>query len=302
MSRPIGRFAPTPSGPLHFGSLLTAVASYLDIKSKGGRWLLRIDDLDTARTSRAQALDILDLLECHGLVSDITPVWQSERESLYREAIARLRQARQVFQCTCSRKTLAPTGVYPGIYPGTCRHANLPLARDQSTRFMVPQAEVCFDDEVQGRYCESLAKSCGDFVVVRRDGFVAYHLATVVDDADLGVTRVVRGADLLASTPRQIALARALALPVPSFAHLPVLLDAQGRKASKRLASTPLGQAPSLAMSEVKRNLAACMQLLGLSTPRLAAHSPVSLLDWASERFELSRVPSEHTRSDFSCL
>ena len=291
----IARFAPTPSGPLHFGSLLTAVASYLDIKSKGGLWLVRIDDLDRARTSRAHALDILDVLARHGLVSDTPAVWQSQRAPLYADAVKRLAEAGQVFQCTCSRKTLEGSSVYPG----TCREAGIAAAAGQSTRFMVPQAEVCVDDEVQGKFCQALAEVCGDFVVVRRDGFVAYHLATVVDDADLGVTRVVRGADLLASTPRQIALARALALPVPSFAHVPVVLDGDGRKASKSLASTALDATSPM---HATQNLAACMQLLGLATPRLARHRPESLLRWAIKRFEVGRLPSIHARSDFFCL
>jgi len=290
-----GRFAPTPSGPLHFGSLLTAVASYLDIKSKGGVWLLRIDDLDSTRTNREHAIDILNVLSRHGLSSDAPAVWQSERAALYSRAIERLRREAKIYQCSCSRKMLK--GV--ATYPGTCREARIQVAANQSTRFVVPQQEVCVEDEVQGRYCERLAASCGDFVVVRRDGFVAYHLATVLDDADMHVTRVVRGADLLASAPRQIALATALGLRVPSFAHVPVVLDTRGHKASKSLASTPLD---AISDFEIKQNLAACMQLLGLSPPRLAQHSPGSLLDWASKRFTLRRVPSVLTRSDFACL
>ncbi len=295
MLHPVGRFAPTPSGPLHFGSLLTAVASYLDIKSKGGVWLLRIDDLDIARSKREHALDILNVLSRHGLRSDSPAVWQSEREVLYSRAIERLRRDAKIYQCICSRKTLK--GV--AAYPGTCRHAHIKVAANQSTRFIVPQQELCVEDEVQGRYCQHLTTSCGDFVVVRRDGFVAYHLATVLDDADMHVTRVVRGADLLASTPRQIALAGALGLRVPSFAHVPVVPDASGHKASKSFASTPLD---ALCDFEIKQNLAACMQLLGLSPPRLTRHSPESLLNWASKRFTLRRVPSALTRSDFACL
>ncbi len=292
---PTGRFAPTPSGPLHFGSLLTAVASYLDIKSQGGRWLLRIDDLDPRRSSQESARDILEVLHRHGLSSDAPCVWQSERAPLYADALASLRETKQAFECTCTRKKLKGQRVYPG----TCRYSAMPVRSNQSTRFIAPAIKVTVRDAVQGDIQEHLADDCGDFVIFRRDGVAAYHLATVVDDADMGVTRVLRGADLFASTPRQVALARALGLPVPCFAHIPVVLDARKRKASKSLAATPL---QALSDVEVKRNLAWCMQLLGLSTPRLASHSPESLLDWASNRFCLGQVPAVTLRSDFLCV
>ena len=292
---PTGRFAPTPSGPLHFGSLLTAVASYLDIKSRGGRWLLRMDDLDPRRSSHASALSILEVLKRHGLRSDAPCVWQSERRPLYRDALASLRETKQVFECTCTRKMLNGHR----IYPGTCRNLAIPPRSNQSTRFIAPAIKIVVEDAVQGGIQEHLANDCGDFVVFRRDGVAAYHLATVVDDADMGVTRVLRGADLLASTPRQVALARALGLSVPDFAHVPVLLDVRKRKASKSLAATPV---QALSHAEIKRNIAWCMQLLGMSTPRLESHSPDSLLDWASKRFRLDQVPSVTVRSDFLCL
>ena len=292
---PTGRFAPTPSGPLHFGSLLTAVASYLDIKSQGGRWLLRMDDLDPRRSSYESAHDILEVLQRHGLESDAPCVWQGERGPIYADALASLREINQAFECTCTRKKLKGHR----IYPGTCRDLAIPPGPNRSTRFNAPAIKITVEDAVQGSIQEHLASDCGDFVVFRRDGVAAYHLATVVDDAQMGVTRVLRGADLLASAPRQVALARALGLSVPSFAHIPVVLDARKRKASKSLAATPV---QALSQMEVKRNLAWCMQLLGLSTPRLGFHSPESLLDWASERFCLDQVPSVTVRSDFLCL
>ncbi|MCY4040409.1 MAG: tRNA glutamyl-Q(34) synthetase GluQRS [Gammaproteobacteria bacterium] len=295
MRAPVGRFAPTPSGPLHFGSLLTAVASFLDSKSHGGRWLLRIDDLDRTRSDRKHATDIIEILARHGLESDEPPIWQSEREELYARAIRTLRSAHRVYQCICSRKTLWGFSTYPG----TCRQARHAPSANQSTRFIVPPGEVCVEDEIQGRYCEDLSTSCGDFVVVRRDGFIAYHLATVLDDADMHVTHVVRGADLLTSTPRQVALAEALGLRAPSFAHIPVVLDTSGHKASKSLASTPIN---ALSEHDVKQHLSTCMQLLGLLPPKLSEHSPESLLAWASARFTLRRLPAQLTRSDFVCL
>lgn len=292
---PTARFAPTPSGPLHFGSLLTAVASYLDIKSQGGRWLLRMDNLDPRRSRLESARAIVETLERHGLFSDAPCVWQSERGCLYAEALASLRKSGQVFQCTCTRKKLVGHRIYPGI----CRNAAIPVGANQSTRFIAPATKISIEDAIQGSLEEHPASGCGDFVVFRRDGVTAYHLATVVDDADMGITRVLRGADLFASTPRQVALAQALGYSVPSFAHVPVVLDARKRKASKSLAATPV---QALSDLQVKCNLAWCMQLLGMSTPRLEAHSPDSLLDWASKRFQLDQVPRVALRSDFLCL
>ncbi len=291
----IGRFAPTPSGPLHFGSLLTALASYLDVKSRGGRWLLRMDDLDPQRSDHDTAVGIIATLERHGLISDAPCVWQSRRAPLYAQALATLRAAGQVFECTCSRKTLGEQR----IYPGTCRRARIPPGPRQSTRFLAQAVMISIEDLVQGSFTQHLAHECGDFVVFRRDAVAAYHLATVVDDAAMGVTRVVRGADLLESTPRQVALAQSLGLPIPTFAHIPVVLDSQQRKASKRLAATPV--AP-LCETQVKCNLLWCMQLLGMSPPRPRAHSPASLLDWASRHFRLEQVPARPVCTDFVCL
>lgn len=293
--RTSGRFAPTPSGPLHFGSLLAALASYLDIKSRGGRWLLRMDDLDPHRTSRKIGLNIIETLASHGLASDAPCVWQSERQELYARALATLRTRGLVFECLCSRKQI--TGA--PIYPGTCREAGVPCGPERSTRFLAPSTRISIADEVQGTFTQNLAEDCGDFIVFRRDRVAAYHLATVVDDADMAVTRVVRGADLLASTPRQVGLCQALGFAPPDFAHIPVLLDAENRKASKRLASTPVGGRLEL---ELKCNLAWCMELLGLRTPQIREHSAESLLDWAVKHFHRDLIPRQAICSDFICL
>lgn len=275
--------------------MLTAVASYLDIRSQNGDWLLRVDDLDEQRGSRSTALYILDVLERHGLASDRACVWQSDRKQMYAQALETLRRHKWVFECTCSRKQLAGEQ----LYPGTCRDAGIVPGTGRSTRFVAPDAEMHIRDDVQGKYSQNLATDCGDFVVYRRDGVAAYHLATVLDDADMGVTRVVRGADLLDSTPRQVALSQALGLPTPSFAHIPVLLDPEGRKSSKSLSSTPVD---ALTDFDVKCNLHWCLQLLGLSTPPIRAHSVESLLHWAAQRFDISAMPSQPVRSDFVCL
>ena len=254
-----------------------------------------MDDLDEQRSSRDAALDILETLERHGLVSDGPCVWQSDRTELYSRARENLRSRGKVFECTCSRKQIAGAATYPG----TCREAGIAPGPDRSTRFIATDTRIRIEDQVQGHFSENLAHKCGDFVIYRRDGAAAYHLATVVDDADMGITRVVRGADLLASTPRQVALCQALGLHIPEFAHIPVLLDAQGRKVSKRLSSTPVDALNEL---QVKCNLLWCFEFLGLPTPRLGSHLAKSLLHWAAKRFRIGAVPRVPVRSDFVCL
>lgn len=254
-----------------------------------------MDDLDPHRSDRRTALDILATLERHGLESDAPCVWQSEREPLYQRALETLRRGGRVFECKCSRKRLAGHS----LYPGNCRNSAIPPDPNQSTRFIAPAVTIKIRDEVQGDYQQHLATKCGDFVVYRRDSVTAYHLATVVDDADMGITRVVRGADLLESTPRQVALAEALGYRAPSFGHIPLVLDAQERKASKSLAATPV---EALSETHVKCNLAWCLALLGMQSPSLHGHSPSSLLEWASKRFRIDQVPSVPVRSDFLCL
>lgn len=237
-----GRFAPTPSGPLHFGSLVAALGSYLEARRHGGEWLVRIEDIDPPRVVAGAADDILRTLEAFGFEWDGPVVHQSQRLAAYRDALERLRHEGRIYACTCSRKRIAATarrGVDGPVYPGHCR-AQRPSHGPAALRLRVPHTRVVFHDALQGRVACDVAAECGDFVLRRADDVHTYQLAVVVDDAEQGITHVVRGADLIASTPRQIVLQQALGLPTPDYLHLPVALDAHGDKLSKQTLAQPL--------------------------------------------------------------
>ena len=243
-----GRFAPSPTGPLHAGSLVAALASYLDARAHHGRWLLRIEDIDEARTMPGAAQEIVDTLAAFGMRPDGEVIWQSRRKPLYEAAFDKL--GAHVYPCACSRKeiadsrvALAPDGA--AIYPGTCRHG-LPAGRQpRAWRLRVPEqddpsASIRFNDRWQGKVEENLAEAAGDFVLRRADGFWAYQIAVVVDDADQQVTDVVRGADLLESTARQIYLQKLLGVPTPRYLHVPVVVNELGEKLSKQTGALAL--------------------------------------------------------------
>ena len=238
-----GRFAPSPTGELHFGSLVAAVASFVDARQHDGRWMVRIDDVDQTRTVPGAETSILQTLERFGMHSDEPPIRQSDRNARYRGALRRLQDKDLIYRCVCSRKTIATiarAGREGPIYPGTCRRnppdGNVPAA----WRFQVDHVPIRFTDRVFGELAQDLATDVGDFVVYRVDGFCAYQLAVVVDDADQGITHIVRGADLLWSTPRQLALQRSLGLPPAHYMHIPLVYDEEGRKLSKRDAAHPV--------------------------------------------------------------
>jgi glutamyl-Q tRNA(Asp) synthetase len=240
---PTGRFAPTPSGPLHFGSLVAALASWLDARAAGGRWLVRIEDLDQPRVQPGAADDILRTLERLGLYWDGDVVFQSRRTSLYEQALSRLRET---YLCGCSRREIADSAVNLAadgaqVYPGTCR-AGLPAGRNARALRIRVAGTVTFRDRVQGTLDQDLEREVGDFVLRRADGQFAYQLAVVIDDAAQGITDVVRGADLLESTARQIYLQRLLALPSPRYLHVPVAVDANGDKLSKHTGARAIDQ------------------------------------------------------------
>jgi len=240
-SRYSGRFAPSPTGPLHFGSLVAALASYLDARAHGGDWLLRMEDVDTPRVVPGASDAILRALEAYGFEWDGAVMYQSRRGEAYQAALQTLQAMGLVYACACSRKQLAETakrGIDGFIYQGTCR-AHPPVA-DAAQRLRVPAERIVFDDRIQGRVACDLARESGDFVLKRADGVFAYQLAVVVDDAEQGITDVVRGADLLTSTPRQIVLQHCLGLATPSYAHLPVVLDPLGDKLSKQTLAAPI--------------------------------------------------------------
>jgi glutamyl-Q tRNA(Asp) synthetase len=246
-----GRFAPTPSGPLHFGSLVAAAGSYLEAKSRGGEWRLRIDDLDALRVVPGAAASILRCLEALGFEWDGPVLYQSTRRLAYHAALHRLRRLGVVYPCACSRKEIAESAL-PGaegtIYPGTCR-TRLPLERPaRALRFDTRGARVAFDDGLLGPQQRDLEREAGDFVLYRADGTYAFHLASAVDDGEQGITDVVRGADLLESSARQIHVLHLLGLPVPRYIHLPVAVDRNGEKLSKQTGATPVDTTRAVAV------------------------------------------------------
>ncbi|MBL8251271.1 MAG: tRNA glutamyl-Q(34) synthetase GluQRS [Candidatus Competibacter sp.] len=289
-----GRFAPSPTGPLHFGSLIAALGSFLDARHRGGEWLVRIEDIDRQRTRPGAADAILRTLERHGLQWDGPVLRQSQRTAAYREALTRLLDAGLAYPCTCSRRELATcprAGDGGPIYPGTCRlHPRHP-ERPSAIRLRVAGERVTFQDAVQGEGRQDLTAEVGDFVIRRADGAFAYQLAVVVDDAAQGITHVVRGADLLESTARQIYLQRLLELPTPDYAHLPVALDRLGCKLSKQTGASPIDRSdPSSALWDALR-------FLGQHpSPDLRREPPATVLAWALEHWRLANVPKMPAR------
>ena len=264
-----GRFAPSPTGPLHAGSLATALASWLDARAAGGIWLVRIEDLDVPRVVPGSARQILDTLARCGLESDEPVLTQSERTDAYAAEFARLRDAGLLYGCACSRKdvesAIAAQAAPASIYPGTCA-AGTPRDKPiRAYRVRVPAHELAFVDRAAGRVAQYLPSDAGDFILKRADGLWAYQLAVVVDDAAQRITDVVRGADLLDNTPRQIFLQQALGLPTPRYLHVPLVLNAAGEKLSKQSGARPLDTT----------NLPAELEraALHLGLPRLGAHS-----------------------------
>lgn len=259
-----GRFAPSPTGPLHFGSLVAALGSWLLARHHSGEWLVRVEDLDPPREVPGAAQAQLATLAAFGMESDGPVAWQSRRYALYEEALARLLASGAAFPCHCSRSDLAAVG---GIHRQCIAGGR---ARTPAIRLRVADASrVAFDDGLQGRCEQAVDREVGDFVLRRADGFWAYQLAVVVDDAAQGITHVVRGADLLDSTPRQILLQRALGLPTPHYLHLPLIVDDAGHKLSKSLAALPLDDAAPLPA------LRAAWIVLGQSAQPLAALASV---------------------------
>jgi len=283
-----GRFAPSPTGALHFGSLVTAVASCADARAQGGEWLVRIEDLDRPREVPGAADDILRTLLALGLRWDGAPLFQSRRAAAYEEALAQLTALGLTYPCACSRTEIARDGRRGSagpIYPGTCRRGLPPGRRPRSIRLRTSPSPVQFRDRIQGEQQQDVAAVVGDFVLRRADGIHAYQLAVVVDDAWQGISQVVRGADLLASTPAQCLLQQALGLPTPTYAHVPLAVDAAGRKLSKSLASAPVD--PADPMPALRRAWAWLGQ-----PPGPAAVSPADFWRHATRLWRIERVPA----------
>jgi glutamyl-Q tRNA(Asp) synthetase len=276
----VGRFAPAPTGPLHFGSVVTALASWLRARQANGRWLVRIEDLDTVRAVPGAESAILVALERLGLHADGEVVRQSDRDAIYREALARMEAESRCYPCACSRREIGG-----GRYPGTCR-GGVPAGREAvSRRLDVAGRSVTVIDAVLGELTEDLDANLGDFVVQRGDGLIAYHLAVVVDDALQGITEVVRGADIWPATPRQVELQRTLDLPTPDYLHVPVAVGPDGRKLSKQNA------APAIDPFPPGQVLCDALAFLGLDVHTPATAPPEAILAEGRERWSLAMLP-----------
>lgn len=285
----IGRFAPSPTGPLHFGSLVAALASFLDARSQQGQWLLRMEDIDPPREQAGAAASILKSLEAHHLHWDNTVLYQSTRHAAYREALHTLEQRALSYRCTCSRQDLQGET----IYHGHCRELHHGAGTVSAVRLNIEHAcatcninpLVLFDDLIQGRQEQDLAKTAGDFVIHRKDGLFAYQLAVVIDDIHQRITHVIRGADLLDSTARQILLFRLFEAPLPVFGHVPLVLNPEGQKLSKQ------NLAPALDDANPSLNLFQALQFLGQNPPvALDRENPENLLAWAIKHWNIKAI------------
>lgn len=291
----IGRFAPSPTGPLHFGSLVAALASYLDARARGGRWLVRVEDLDPPREVPGASDAILSSLESHYLFWDGDIVFQSQRDEAYLATLARLEKAGLLYPCYCSRREVAAAG---GIYPGTCRIGS-PLAGTQPAALRLKTTElpefyahlegpILFDDLILGPQHQDIADNTGDFIVRRKDGLFAYQLAVVVDDIAQGINHVIRGSDLLHATAAQIFLFRLLDAHEPRYGHIPVAVDEQGQKLSKQQGASPIDDRRPGA------NLFRALRFLGQPVPdELRRASCPDLLRWGVESWNRGSVPAK---------
>jgi len=284
-----GRFAPSPTGALHFGSLVTAVASYLEAKSRGGEWLVRIENLDTTREVPGASEGILNTLHLLGMEWDGSVVYQNRRQDNYQAALRALEKQNLIYPCSCSRKEIADSsvlGIEGPVYPGTCRDRKHETEFFGAWRLCTNNNLIEFEDAVQGIRQQRLQRDIGDFVIRRADGVFAYQLAVVVDDAEQGITHVVRGGDLLNSTPRQIHLQKLLGYSIPFYMHLPVAVNAQGEKLSKQTQAAPVDTShPVLQLVKVIR-------FLGQTPPpELSESSLRSFWRWAIENWRREVIP-----------
>jgi glutamyl-Q tRNA(Asp) synthetase len=277
-----GRFAPSPTGPLHLGSLIAALASFLDARHHHGTWLVRMEDLDPPREEPGAAAQILHSLQCHGLHWDEDVLWQSTRADAYSEALLRLSAADHLFKCNCSRQMLGPHG----SCRGHCRQHPEAVTSPSATRVAVPrECRIRFTDQLQGEQDVALGEELADFVVKRKDGLDAYQLAVVVDDASQQVNHVVRGSDLLDSTARQIFVQQLLAHPTPKYCHLPVITNERGQKLSKQ------NHAPALVDEQAAGNLRAALRFLRQSEPPGELEAVPDILAFACRHWAPQTIP-----------
>ncbi|WP_442781348.1 tRNA glutamyl-Q(34) synthetase GluQRS [Acinetobacter sp. SH20PTE14] len=274
----VGRFAPSPTGPLHFGSLITAVASYCDARAHQGQWVVRIEDTDIPRIFPGSEEHILRCIDAFQFEPDTEIIFQKDRLEIYEQVIAHLHAQDLVYACQCTRKMLGSNH----IYQGTCRNLGLPL-QDQAIRIKVDAQNICFTDRLQGTHCSNLQQDLGDFVLKRRDGIINYQLAVVVDDYLQGMTHVVRGADLLDNTERQIWLGQVLGYPRLEYMHLPLAMNNQGQKLSKQ------NMAQALDLSQAAPLLQQALQ--ALHQPPVDLDTPRIMLQQAIAQWDIQQIP-----------
>lgn len=289
----IGRFAPSPTGPLHFGSLVAAVASYCDAKANAGKWLVRMEDLDKPREVNGAADEILRTLEAFGFEWDGEVVYQSQRDEYYADALNTLQKQALVYPCTCTRKEIADSsnamGIDGLIYPKTCFFKpSLQTSIHAAFRALVLEKNIAFLDAIQGEITQNLARDVGDFILKRKDGLFAYQLAVVVDDAAQGVTHIVRGADLLDSTPRQIYLQQNLNVATPRYAHIPIATNLAGEKLSKKTLAQPIST------SLAEHQLFDALNFLGQNPPATIKNATLNeVWRWAITHWNISNVAKQ---------
>jgi glutamyl-Q tRNA(Asp) synthetase len=286
-----GRFAPSPTGPLHLGSLVAAVGSYLDAKFNHGEWLVRIDDLDPPRVVPGASKEILSTLDSLGMEWDGEVVYQSQRNEIYQEALVSLNKLGLIYPCTCTRKKIVDSsmmGMSGPIYPGTCRNNRATHARPCAWRVKTKRDPIVFQDILSGSICQRLRDEVGDFILQRADNVYAYQLAVVVDDAEQNITHVVRGADLQDSTPRQIYLQQLLGYPMLTYMHLPLVTNHTGEKLSKQTLAAPIDLSNALAQ------LIAALCFLGQEPPVDLSNGDIpSFWQWAIENWRLEKIPCQ---------
>ena len=285
-----GRFAPSPTGPVHLGTLIAAVGSYLQARKNNGEWLLRMEDVDITRKVKGADIEIISTLEAFGFRWHGEILYQSKQTRHYQQALDTLISQSLVFPCICSRKQLAESN--DGIYPGSCRLRSLPDSEDHALRLLSKDIDIEFTDAVMGTQRQNIKQQCGDFIIKRRDGLFAYQLAVVVDDALQEITEVVRGVDLLDSTARQIYLQRLLHYPTPAYCHLPLAIDATGKKISKSEGGAKVD------IANKEKLLIKTLQYLGQNPPaQLTGSSCDDIWQWAISNWSITSVPKEHSIS-----
>lgn len=287
----IGRFAPSPTGPLHFGSLVAAVASYCDAKFNQGKWLLRLEDIDKPREIAGAADIILQQLDAFGFEWDGEVLRQSQRSHYYAQALAILQNQHLIYPCTCTRKEIADSsnliGIDGYIYPKTCLEYPLKANINPAFRIQVNNSKIAFHDAIQGDMNQNLQNEVGDFVLKRADDLFTYQLAVVVDDAAQGVTHIVRGADLLNSTPRQIYLQQCLQVPTPHYAHIPIARNAAGEKLSKQTLAEPID------IRNAQQQLMKALQFLGQQPPENLQNAHLQeIWQWAISHWQIQLIPA----------